>query len=672
MPHAARIAVRQIVIAILLGVALLGLAPIAVAEAPYRLPAQISDDVEALNDDQHAEVQDAIDALYDSDHVRLWVAFVADFDGLGEQQWAEQTAQDSSLGNSDVLLAVATVDGSYYLSAPKAMSAVSESEWSDLRTNAIEPALREEDWAGASIATATGISDALHSASGGGVPVAGVLVALGVVVVAAGGVVVFLRRRRKATAEADATAARTVDPLDTDALAALPIPMLHERSREVLVEMDNAVRTSSEELELARGEFGDDAVRVFDTALTNAKTALAHAFTIRQQLDDAIPDPLEQQRDLLVELINNCARADRELDERVAEFDGMRDLLIDAPARLDALTQRIVEVTVRIPASESELAELATQFPASVLEPVLGNTAMARDQCDFAERSVADGRTAIALPPGKQGAAVGAIRAAEAAVAHAGELLDAVDNAAQSIRGAIAALPALIDEVRAEIATAKALATGETNGDTGLAQSRVSAESALARAETSCEGNPLGVYSQLLRADVELDRAIATAQDRARAAARVQRQLDQTVGAAASQIAAATDFISTRRGAVNAQARTRLAEGQRRLDEARRLAATEPEEALEHARAATELGSRALLSAQADVEHWESSRQPVGGGPDVGAVLGGVLIDSILRGGFAGGSPGRRYGSGGHARMGSPGSFGGAGSSRRIGGGGRF
>ncbi len=655
------------VIAMLLGLATLGVAPTASAEAPLRLPNQITDEVGALDDDQRGDVQDAIDALYNSDHVRLWVAYVADFDSLGEQQWAEQTASLSSLGDHDVLLAVATVDRSYSLSAPTAMSGVSESEWDELRTDAIEPALREDDWAGAAIATATGVEVALHSGPESGISTTTALIVLAIVVIGALLVALYLVRRRRNQAARDSAAAATVDPLDTTALAALPIPVLHERSKEVLIEMDNALRTSAEELELARGEFGDDAIRVFDSAIANAKTALAHAFAIRQQLDDAIPDPIDQQRDLLVELINSCARADRELDDRVAEFDAMRDLLIDAPARLDTLTQQIVAISVRLPASEQTLAELGQRFSAGLLEPIHGNVGMARDQSGFAERAVAAGRAAIALPPGEQGAAVGAIRSAEGAIAHAGALLDAVDNAADNIRGAIAALPALIDEVRAEIATAGALAS---DGDTTLAHSRVAAESALARAESNRDSNPLGEYTQLLAADVDLDKAIAATQQREREAERVRQQLAQTVSAAGSQIAAATDFISTRRGAVNATARTRLAEAQRRLAEAQRLATAEPEQALEHARAATELGSRALLAAQADVEQWQSTPQATGAGPDAGAVLGGVLIDSILRGGFSGGGLGRRYGSGSSWRMGSPGSFGGASSSRRIGGGG--
>ncbi len=89
--------------------------------------------------------------------------------------------------------------------------------------------------------------------------------------------------------------------------------------------------------------------RAFTAAYDRAKATLASAFAIRQRLDDDIPETPEQQRQMLVELITTCERADRELNARVTEFDAMRDLLLDAPARLDALTQAVVALTVRIP-----------------------------------------------------------------------------------------------------------------------------------------------------------------------------------------------------------------------------------------------------------------------------------------------------------------------------------
>ena len=99
------------------------------------------------------------------------------------------------------------------------------------------------------------------------------------------------------------------------------------------------------------------------------------------------------------------------------------------PARLDALTQQVVTLTARVPASEAVLTALRAEFPAETLAPVAQNTALAREQLAFAEKSIADGRDAVALPVGKQGPAVGAIRAAEGALTQAlGRLFALAEN----------------------------------------------------------------------------------------------------------------------------------------------------------------------------------------------------------------------------------------------------
>ncbi len=145
-------------------------------------------------------------------------------------------------------------------------------------------------------------------------------------------------------------------------------------------------------------------------------------------------------------------------------------------------------------------------------------------------------------------------------------------------------------------------------------------------------------------------------------------------------MSAAADFISTRRGAVGAEARTRLSEAQRHLEAAQQLAESDPSKALQHAQSATQLASRALWAAQADVNRYQDNQRPPSGGVTgsggnaAGAILGGILIDSMLRGGF-GGRGGNWGGRGGGGWGGpGPGSFGGPSSSDRIGrgGGGRF
>ncbi|NLU85035.1 TPM domain-containing protein [Rhodococcus sp. HNM0569] len=649
------------------------------AEAPSRLATQITDTAGALDDAQRGDVQTAIDALYDDRRIRLWVVFVPDFDGTAATDWGQRTLQMSNLGDNDALLAVATVDREYSFFEPVGSNGVSESEAASIRTDEIEPALHEEDWAGAAIAAAGGIDDA--AGSGSGMSGTTFLLIGGVVVVVIAAVVVFGRKRKRGDAEAQSEAAKSIDPEDTAALAALPLPTLDDRARASLVETDDAIRTSSDELDLARGEFGDDATAQFTTALAAARRTLAAAFEIRQRLDDAIPETPQQQREMLIEIISSCGRADKELDAKTEKWDGMRDLLLRAPERLDELTRRVVAVQVRIPEAENAMRTLEKDYPASTLASITDNIGLAREHLDYADRMISQGRDAVALPAGKQGPAVPAIRSAESALGQALALLDGVDHAATDIRNAIASLPAAIDDLQQGIdAAARHLESGSEPSKVAarrpqLVAARATAEQALSAAQASKDSDPLGSFNSIVAADAALDTELAHVQEAQAQAERSRRRLEQDLIAAEAQVTAAADFVATRRGAVGANARTRLAEAQRHLDEARSLRESDPGAALQHAQAATSLGHRALMEAQADVNSWNDTHRPSGGagggGNVAGAVLSGILINSVLRGGMGGG---RGFGGGGFGGggFGGPGSFGGSGSSGRMGGGGRF
>ncbi|WP_067823512.1 TPM domain-containing protein [Nocardia inohanensis] len=648
-----------IVTGILLALAGLGLgAGVAGAEQPQRLPTYVTDQAGALRGGQAAELQAAIDALYAKDHERLWVVYVRDFSGMDAQAWGEQTARLSNFGDRDVLLSVATEDRAYAFTGTTPES-VSDKEVDRLLVDKVEPELRAGDWAGAGLAAADGLSAAMNGS--GGVSFLTLTVIALVVILAVVGLWLWSRGRHARRAEAELEAARKVDPTDTAALAALPLGSLDTRSKEVLVDADNAIRTSIEELRLATDEFGASATSPFTSALEAAKTALAKAFSIRQQLDDDIPETPDEQRRMLVDLISTCGRADRELDAKVAEFDAMRNLLINAGQRLDALTQAVVELTTRVPNSDATLAGLVAAQPASVLAPVRDNIGMARERIAFAERGIADGRAAIAKPVGQQGAAVAAIRGAESAVDAARKLLDAVDTAATDIDQARAGLPGIIAELDRDLATA---ATLTTHGGPELATATAAARTARDQANASGATNPLGAFQQAVAADTDLDKAIATATDRKLADDELRRRLDQALTAAQSQINAASDFISTRRGGVDAEPRTRLAEAQRNLDQATQLANSEPAQALPYAQRAAELGTRALHTAQAAVQQWQAAQSTPNS--QTGAILGGILIDGMLRG-MSG-----THRSGGSGGGYAPGSFGGSNGSRRISRGGRF
>ncbi|WP_433756442.1 TPM domain-containing protein [Nocardia sp. CA-135398] len=623
------------------------------AEPPLRMGTYVVDSAQALDQGQLDRVTAAVGDLYADQQMRLWVVYVHDFNGMSPQGWADRTATMSGFGGRDLLLAIATEDRAYWFKG-ELPSSVSDSELDSVLTRDVEPALHNGRWADAGVAMADGLDSAMR---GGGVSLRTLLIVALLIVLIVGGLVLYSRKRRAQRRRAELAAARRVDPDNSTALAALSLDALQARSKEVLVEIDNAVRTSAEELELATGEFGDTAVTRFSTALANAKSAAAKAFSIRQQLDDAVPETPDQQRTMLVDLIGTVGRADRELDAQVAEFDAMRDLLIDAPARLDGLTRDLVELTGRAPGSEAELTRLTTAYPASVLAPIRDNVTMARERITFAEQNIDAGRAALAQPVGKQGGAVAAIRAAEGAVGQARTLLDAVDHAATNIQQASDGLPAILDELRADIATAKDLSG---YGGVDLHAAITAAETALTIATATSTSDPLDAFHNAVAADNALDLANAAATDRKLAAEDLQRRLDRALTDARARIGAASDYISTRRGGIDAQARTRLSEAQRNFDAAQQLSTTDPTRALASAQAAADLGGRALQAAQASVRAWENS-QPPSGTAQAGAVLGGILIEGLLRGAT-------------HQRSGgyTPASYGGSSGSRRISRGGRF
>lgn len=648
-------------------------APGAAAEPPLRLATQLTDNAGVLSAAQRGNVQRAIDRLYDDRHIKLWVVFTEDFARQNPVGWAQNTMQLSDFGDDDALLAVATVDRAFAFQVPDTVTSSARAD--DIRRNSVTPALRRDDWAGAAIAAANGLNSEPESPAAPGVSWPGMLIALGVVVVLAGLLWWWSRRRRAKRRHAEFEAAKRVDPTDANALASVPLEALDELSRSIVVDVDNAVRTSEAELELAVEEFGAKRTEPFSAALANAKTALAQAFTVRQTLDDDVPETPLQQRQLLTQVVVSAARADRELDVQSQAFEQLRDLVINAPSRLDTMTQQMVDLTARIDPSRQTLDNLHTQFDASALASVETNVDTAKERLAFADSNITTARGLVSRPATDQTALVDAVRSAESALDQARTLLDAVDSAASDINRALAGLPAAITDIQAGIDQANSLlAQAGTPQADKLGAARDAAKKAADEATANGKADPLGTFTRLTKADAELDQLLAGVHEQQEAAERLARALEQALFTAQSRIKAVSDFIETRRGSIGPEARTRLAEAQRQLQAAEAKRAQNPNEAVAHANGASTLAAQAQGLANDDVRAAQrsyTSQYGGGGGSDMGAVLGGILIGNILRGG--GGGFGGGYGGG--RSMGRPTSYGGSShSSGRSysGGGGRF
>jgi predicted nucleic acid-binding Zn-ribbon protein len=650
---------------VLLTVATAGLllAPMAGAQPPFRVPDQVTDNVNALSDSGRGAVTTALDKLYADRHIRLWVVYVDDFSGQTAENWAKRTRSLSDLGDYDALLAVATTGRAYAFLVPSAIKSVNATQVDDLRRGKIEPALHDGDWSGAAIAAANGLDTSPHSSARVIFPVA-----LSVIAVAVAVLLVVMRYRRRRRRAAALAAARRVDPTDASALAAVPLETLDDLSRQLVVEVDNAVRTSSNELTLATDEFGEDRTQPFSDAVTHAKAALAQAFTVRHQLDDSVPETPAQRREMLTRVIVSAARADRELESQTDAFEKLRDLVVNAPSRLDALTGQYVELTARIGPAERRLAELRNEFGAAALASVSGNIAGAKERLAFADRNIASARGLDAMERGQQGALVDAVRAAESALGQARTLLDAIDNAAGDINRAVAALPSLIDDARSGVQRAdEQLRRAPKSAHAAeLTAARDAASEATDSTRAGGSADPLGAFSRLTKADADLNRILDTVAQEQANAERLNRSFEQALFTAQARVRGVAEYVDTRRGGIGAEARTRLAEANRHLEAAQAKRSTNLTEAIAHANAASTLAAQAQALANADVQQAQRiySRR---GGSDAGAMIGGIIIGDLLsggmRGGFGGWSP-TSFGSSGWSAGSSDGGL--------MGGGGRF
>lgn len=653
---------------------------------------QITDRVGALGD-RRAEVERALDRLYDDRRLQLFVVYVRDFSGRSAQSWADATADRNGLGRDDVLLAVATHDRQYAYTVD-ADSPLTGPQLADVARTAIEPALRQNDWAGAAIGAANGYDAVL-----GGAPVPvptltpgpadpgaegieasdyvlPVAVVGGAVAVAAFAVSRNRRKKGGAGPKPGGWGAPRA-PAET------PLPELDGQARQELVATDDAVRTSQEELGFATAQFGEEAVEPFAEAVRYAQGELTAAFRLRQQLDDAYPEDDARRRAMLDEIVRRCADANARLDEVAEDFDRLRDLERDAPRALEAAQAAYGEQNARVGTAQAALAAMRERYAESAASPVASDVEQARDRLLFATDNLDRARQAVAA--GENGVAAVHIRAAEGAVDQAARLIEAVDRRAQELAEAVGKLPVALAETEADLADAHGLLQGTAEGvSTADLRGRVArAESVVADVRRGVESgryDPLDALRRVEEADATLDEALAGARERESGTRRARALLDQALLTARSAIGAAADYITTHRGAVGSEARTRLAEAQRRLDRAGlQAAADDPQGALAEAQQADALARTAQGLAEQDVRAYgnpDVARGPQGtaGGGLGGAVLGGIILGGLFGGGGRGGGFGGGFGGsgGGFGGGGGPGSFGGGGTRGRRGGGGRF
>ncbi|KOU70091.1 hypothetical protein ADK57_12365 [Streptomyces sp. MMG1533] len=469
----------------------------------------------------------------------------------------------------------------------------------------------------------------------------------------------YLRRTRRARTRTTPGGTHTTP-------AAPPLTELDDRSRTLLTDADNWIRTSREELSYAEARSGPTAVAPFTLAVRDAESELSAAFRIRQRYDTGVPDDETSRRHALAGIAGRCQEAGRRLDEEAAAFDRLRALEREIGEALAVAETRFRELAGRTSTTESTLADLAERYAPAATASVTGSAEQAKDRLVFATTHLNQAHQMADL--GDAEVAARHLRAAEGAVDQAAAFVDGIDRLATELRFAAGMVASALTGAEAELSGVRGMlpAAGEGKrpadagmgamtgalpeagagtrtgaGDTaddarrsarrpespdalprvpvGELRSRVlHADSVLASVRQELTGgqpyDPLGVLHRIVRALAPVATGRAGVLP---AAARL---------AAHSATAVADTFVATHRGVVGAHARTRLAAARELLDA--------PLAGLVRAHS---LAGQARELAEQDVRvHGNPVTGAAGHASGVaGAVLGGIL----LGGGPDGGPP---------------------------------
>lgn len=635
--------------------------PVHAQEPPF-LNEQVTDLTGELDGDR-GTIEDALDDLQDEHGIQLWVLFIFTTGSLSATEYSDAVAEENSFGGNDALLVVALDDRSYATWVGPTLEDITDAEIDDLLADELEPRLADGEYGEAVAAFASGLGEASGAAEptpaptatpagggttddageGGGISIWPILGVIGAIIA---GIVGFRWFRKRTGRGGSGKPAAATKPKDLDALANV-----------LLLEVDELLQDTRDELGFAEAQFRDADVAPLRNAVDQAANELRDAFLLRQKLDDNDPEPPAERKAVLERLIQHCETAKNLLTSQTARIEEIRDLERNAPDILRALEAQVAEVERGIPVVERRFEALRT-FAPNVWEPLDGNVGEARKRLEYTREAATEGLAAVAESR-RQDAAFAA-REGQTALADAKALLDAIEQQATLVDEANARVQEELTAAEADIAAARtALRDGRISGGAdALARAEAQLQSARRQAGAAAR-DPFAIIQLAQEANSGADAVLEDVREERERQRRQAEACQANIRRAETAYRRAADYIFARRGGVGSEARTRLAEAERRLDVARRLCDADLGRAASEAESVERLAADALRMARSD---FEGSRRyddddrddrrgpgrPAGdvGTKVLGGIIGGMLGAGMSRGGF-GGTPWGRSGGGG-------------------------
>lgn len=417
---------------------------------------------------------------------------------------------------------------------------------------------------------------------------------------------------------------------------------LARTAEQALVQADERIRSTSDELAFAEAELGESLTADLRKALTAVRTHLREAFQLHQLNHDDIPDTAEELRTRNARIVQLCEWAQDLLDEKTSVLAESVAKVRRAPEIIAQVRADAATLSTRIPQTNETVARLSQRYAPSAMHQITASAAEAEQLIAFAIHGADVSERRRAARQNEE--ANLALETATEATRRASALLDAVEDFE-------------IEALRAESTLAEVVA--DSRDDLIVARTApqvpavISAVAALQDALSSLTpagtpGDPFAELSRLREANSGLDDAIAKARYREANPLPSLQHVQHAIDDADRQLGVARGLIAGHRGWIGADARTRLAEAERlRVDLNALIPAEETrEEAMTTARRVAHLASEALQLAQRDIDSsrpqnqewgggWGGGGGRRGGGGDLASgILGGLVIGSILDGIF--------------------------------------
>ena len=619
----------------------------AFAEPPQDLDARFTDLAGVVDNDAAAAAE--VEKVPGQD---LWVVTVKNLDGMDAQEWAEQTHAVSGMDKYDgvVVISVDTREVGWHSTSS---GDVSEAVLNESLSPYVMELFDDGDWDAGVTTLAKNVASVARGGElvddSGGFPWP--LVGIGTVAVGAGGAIAVANRRKTKASVADA------DKQVQEASAAL-------------LEVDDDVRAASAELEFARAEFGLEATQSFQLTIDKAREATSAAFQIHSQLHDADPETPQQKLDLSAKITQLVRSAQEALEHHTKEFSELRNLAAHADAKVAEFRTRVAEINQRLELGKRTVDNLEVNYPASALATLRTYPAQVAHLLEATGTSLDSADSEVAA--GDRNGAVPYVRMAEATLAQASQLTDALLNAPQQLEAASAEMRERVASLSSDIADARRLAPT----DPTVAPLLATAQEAVQRA-SGANADPFRSVEELHETETKIDLALEPFRAAEENRKKLEANANQALTYARRAIDDAEATVTRYRASARSGAREQLAQAQDSYQQA--ASGEDPQERLQLAESARVAANRAKQAALSDVERMNrggpygsggySSDGDAFAGALAGSILSGVargLIIGGLSGGFGGGGrSGGGFGGGGRSGGGFGGGGGGSTGGRR-------